>query len=80
MLVSRVASIGKVRHKEQPFSGPLSRHLTAYQSLASYVRSILRDLLEMILAAMLMEGSADREQDDWVALSLGYVPFVHSIS
>ena len=71
MLVSRIACLGKIRHQEQPFSGPLSRHLTAYQAMASSVRNGLRDLLEMALAAMLMEGSVDRDlQSDWMDLSL----------
>ena len=70
MLISRVACLGKIHHKQLPYSGPLSRHLTAYQGMASNIRNALRDLLEMILAAMLMEGSVDRNQSDWMALSL----------
>ena len=73
MLVSRVACLGKIRHQAKPYSGPLSRHLLAYQSLISSVRSALRDLLEMILAAMFLEGSVNRERDDWMDLSLRYV-------
>lgn len=72
MLVSRVACLGKIRHKEHPYSGPLSRHLTAFQAMASSVRNILRDLLEMNLASMLLDASVDRNQKDWMALSLAY--------
>ena len=70
MLVSRVACLGKIQHQAKPYSGPLSRHLLAYQSVVSSVRTTLRDLFEMILAAMFLEGSVTRERDDWMDLSL----------
>ena len=73
MLVSRVACLGKIQHQPKPYSGPLSKHLLAYQSIISSVRITLRDLLEMILAAMFLEGSVDREREDWMDLSLRFV-------
>ena len=73
MLVSRVACLGKIQHQPKPYSGPLSKHLRAYQSIISAVRTSLRDLLEMILAAMLLEGSVNRQREDWMSLSLRYV-------
>lgn len=72
MLVSRVACLGKIRHSSVGYSGPLSRHLLAYQSIISNVHTSLRDLLEMILAAMFLEGLVDRDRNDWAELSLGY--------
>ena len=72
MLVSRLACLGKIRHESKRWSGPLSRHLLAYQTLASNVVGSLRDLMEMILAAILLEGLVDRDRSDWTDISLGY--------
>lgn len=70
MLISRIACLGKIQHQKKPYSGPLSRHLLAYQSIISRVRNTLRDLVEMILAAMFLEGSVQRERTDWIDLSI----------
>lgn len=72
MMVSRVACLGKIRHQPKAYSGPLSRHLLAYQSIISNLQASLRDLIEMILTAMFLEGSINRDRDDWMQLSLGY--------
>ena len=72
MMVSRVACFGKIRHSPKMYSGTLSRHLLAYQSMISNVQASLRELIEMILVAMFLEGSIDRDRDDWMNLSLGY--------
>lgn len=74
MLISRLACLGKVHHSSKRWSGPLSRHLLAYQSLISNVHSTLRDLTENILAAMFLEGLVDRGRGDWTDISLG-LPF-----
>ena len=71
MLVSRLACLGKFRHEPKGWSGPLSRHLLAYQSIISNVHKSLRDLLEMLLAAMLLEGLVDRDRNDWAEFSFG---------
>ena len=73
MLVSRIACLGKIRHEQKPYSGTLSRHLLAYQSMTSSIRSSLRDLLEMTLVALFLEGLVDRDRDDWMDLSLRYI-------
>ena len=73
MLVSRVASLGKLRHQPVGYTGPLSRHLLAYQSMTSAVHASLRDLVEMSLATMFLDGMVDREREDWMDLSLGYI-------
>jgi len=72
MLVSRVACLGKIHHAQKAYSGPLSRHLLAYQSIVSSVHATLRDLMEMTLVGMFLEGLIDRDRDDWVDISLGY--------
>ena len=74
MMMSRVACFGKICHNSKTYSGTLSRHLLAYQSMISNVQASLRDLIEMILVAMFLEGSIDRDRDDWMDLSLGYTP------
>ena len=71
MLVSRLACLGKLHHEPKSWSGPLSRHLLAYQSIVSNLRKSLRDLIEMTLAAMFLEGSVDRDRSDWMDISLG---------
>ncbi|KAL6721581.1 hypothetical protein ACLMJK_000685 [Lecanora helva] len=74
MLVSRLACLGKIRHEPKRWSGPLSRHLLAYRSIISNVHDSLRDLMEMILASMFLEGLVDRDRKDWADISLG-LPF-----
>lgn len=74
MLISRTACLGKLRHQPRGYSGPLSRHLLSYYSIISSLHASLRDLIEMSLATMFLEGHADRERSDWMDLSLGYVP------
>lgn len=71
MLVSRVACLGKIGHRPLGYSGPLSRQFLGYQAMISAVRSNLRNLVEVILAALLLNGDADRDRNDWVELSLG---------
>lgn len=61
LLVSRVACLANLRHKNIGFTGPLSRHLLAYRDMASAVRSNLRNLVEMSLCNMLVDGHVSRE-------------------
>lgn len=70
LMISRVACIGKLRHRDIGYSGPLSRQLLSYQSLISAVRSTLRDLIEVVLTGLLLGGEADRGRDDWTELAL----------
>ncbi|KAL2011533.1 hypothetical protein VTN00DRAFT_4251 [Thermoascus crustaceus] len=75
MLVSRVACIGKLRHKSIGYSGPLSRQLLSYRSLVCAVRATLRDLIEVVLAGLLLSGEADRDRKDWTEMSVK-LPFI----
>ncbi|KAM5473767.1 hypothetical protein MferCBS49748_000731 [Microsporum ferrugineum] len=75
LLVSRVACFGKIQHKPIGYSGPLSRQLLSFRALISTVRSTLRDLMEVILASLLLSGDANRDRDDWTELSLS-LPFI----
>ncbi|KAI4163464.1 MAG: hypothetical protein LQ342_002971 [Letrouitia transgressa] len=74
MLVSRVACLGKIHHQSRGYSGPLSRHMLAYYSIVSVLQAHLRDLVEMSLVTMFLEGLVDREREDWMEISLG-LPF-----
>lgn len=70
MLVSRVACVAKLQHKSIGYSGPLSRQLLCYRSLISAVRSTLRNLIEVILTGLLLNGDASRDRNDWSTLSV----------
>ena len=72
LLVSRLACNGKMLHPLKGYSGPLSRHLLAYQSLVSSIRSSLRDLVEMCLAVLFLEGRAERIREDLLEISNAY--------
>lgn len=78
MLVSRVACIGKLRHKNIGYSGPLSRQLLSFRSLISTVRATLRDLIEVVLAGLLLSGDADRDRKDWTEMGSKYTTFRNS--
>ena len=73
MLVSRVACLGKIHHQPRGYSGPLSRHMLSYYSVISTMQASLRDLVEMSVGTMFLEGYVDRERDDWMDLSVGYL-------
>lgn len=75
LLVSRVACFGKLRHKPIGFTGPLSRALLSFHSFISTVRESCHDLVEMVLANLLLNGDAGRDRDDWADLGLS-LPFI----
>ncbi|KAL8908916.1 MAG: hypothetical protein Q9207_000492 [Kuettlingeria erythrocarpa] len=70
MLISRVACLGRVVHQPVGYSGPLSRHLLAYHAIIAAVQTALRDLLEMSVVTMFLEGYVDRDRDDWMEIAL----------
>ncbi|KAK4168046.1 protein MKT1 [Cladorrhinum sp. PSN259] len=75
LLVSRCATLLKMRHEAFGYTGPLSKSLLAFRSLASEVRSADRDLVEGILAFTFMVAQADRKRDDNWELSAS-LPFI----
>ncbi|MCJ1281580.1 hypothetical protein MMC26_000900 [Xylographa opegraphella] len=79
MFISWVASLGKIRHHAIGYSGPLNRQLLAFQSIVSEVRASLRDLIEMSLVSLFLEGDADRDRKDWMDISLS-LPFYEDTS
>lgn len=70
MLVSRVACLGRLIHQQRGYSGPLSRHLQAYHSMISAVQASMRDLVEMCVVTMFLEGSVERDREDWMDIAL----------
>lgn len=59
-LISRAATIGKLRHQPIGYSGPLNRQTLAFRSQISAVRKTLRDLIEVVYVNMLLNGDVDR--------------------
>jgi hypothetical protein len=77
-LISRIACLGPLQHREIGYTGVLSRSMLAYTSIIDAVRQSLRDLLEVCLTTMLLNGDADRNRTDFNELGLEYVPLVLS--
>jgi Temperature dependent protein affecting M2 dsRNA replication len=73
-LLSRLASLAKLKHGPIGYTGPLSRDLLTYQSFGSALRSNLRDLIEMVVGALFLTNDGDRESRgspaDWNAIGL----------
>ncbi|KAL2130193.1 hypothetical protein VTI74DRAFT_6782 [Chaetomium olivicolor] len=76
LLISRCASLLKLRHQANGYTGPLSKNLLSFRSLVSEVRSADRDLIEAILASMFMYAQAKRNRDDNWELSHD-LPFLY---
>ncbi|KAL3423403.1 XPG domain-containing protein [Phlyctema vagabunda] len=64
MLIGRTACLLKLRHKENGYTGPLSKVFLLYNSLVKVVREADRDLMEAITATMLMSAQVDRSNSD----------------
>ena len=69
-LVARIACLGRLEHGEIGYTGILSRNMLAYSSIVDAVRQSLRDLLEVCLTTMLLNGDADRDRPDLSDLGL----------
>jgi hypothetical protein len=77
LLISRIASLGLLNHKEIGYTGPLSRHLLAYHQMAAAVRNAARDLLEAHACGLLLSGAALRDWEPKMMRELGAtLPFV----
>ncbi|KAF2396824.1 hypothetical protein EJ06DRAFT_533556 [Trichodelitschia bisporula] len=63
LLISRVACLGRFSHKEIGYTGPLSRHLLGFHSMITAVRNGLRDLMEVCMTTLLLNGDATRDED-----------------
>lgn len=68
LLISRCATLLKLRHQTNGYTGPLNKNLLAFRSLSSAVREANRDLIEAIVASMFIYGQSKRERDDLLEL------------
>ncbi|EWC48207.1 hypothetical protein DRE_02311 [Drechslerella stenobrocha 248] len=79
-LISRVASLGKLRHNSIGYTGPLSRTLLTFNSIIRLMSKNLENLTQMVLTSLLMNGDADRDdRKDWNQLGLE-IPFAEDIN
>ncbi|KAK0651874.1 temperature dependent protein affecting M2 dsRNA replication-domain-containing protein [Cercophora newfieldiana] len=69
LLISRCATLLKLRHQSNGYTGPLSKGLLVFRSLVSEVRSADRDLVEAILASIFLHAQAVRKRTDYWQLS-----------
>jgi hypothetical protein len=69
LLISRCATLLKLGHQSNGYTGPLSKNLLVFRSLVSEVRSADRDLIEAILASMFLHAQAVRKREDGWELS-----------
>lgn len=69
-LVAKVACLGELDHEAIGYTGILSRNMLSYGSIVEAVRCSLRDLLEVCLTTLLLNGDANRDRPDWSDLGL----------
>jgi hypothetical protein len=69
LLISRCASLLKLRHEVNGYTGPLNKNLLAFRSLSTAVRDADRDLIEAIVASMFLNAQSKRERDDQLEIS-----------
>ena len=68
LLISRCATLLKLRHQTNGYTGPLNKNLLAFRSLSATVREANRDLIEGIVTSMFISGQSERERDDYLEL------------
>lgn len=73
ILIGRTACLLKLRHDHLGYTGPLSRNFLAFHSIIKEVRETDRDLLEGVLASLLLNGQGKRPRDDLDGLGRRYV-------
>ncbi|KAA8568957.1 hypothetical protein MFRU_017g01250 [Monilinia fructicola] len=60
ILISRAACLLKIRHSPIGYTGPLSKNFLSYHSIIKSIRDTDRDLIEAIVASMLLSGQVVR--------------------
>ncbi|KAL7625082.1 hypothetical protein AAE478_004296 [Parahypoxylon ruwenzoriense] len=68
LLISRCAILLKLRHQANGYTGPLSKNFLCFRSLSSSIREAGRDLIEAIVASMLLFAQTDRERNDYLEI------------
>ncbi|CZS94465.1 hypothetical protein WAI453_008066 [Rhynchosporium graminicola] len=64
ILIGRLSCLLKLRHQNLGYTGPLSKNFLSYHSIIKEVRETDRDLLEGVLASLLLNGQGTRPRDD----------------
>ena len=68
-LLSKIGCLGRLRHDPVGYVGPLDRGLLTFAWEITYIREMLRDLMETIMVTMFLNGEAARERSDWQQLT-----------
>lgn len=79
LLISRCAILLKLRHQANGYTGPLSKNFLCFRSLSSSIRETDRDLIEAIVASMLLFAQTERERDDYLEIGQGFVFVIREI-
>ncbi|KAL2075288.1 hypothetical protein VTL71DRAFT_231 [Oculimacula yallundae] len=78
ILIGRTACLLKLRHQNLGYTGPLSKNFLSFHSIIKEVRDTDRDLLEGVLASLLLNGQGKRPRDDCDGLGRS-LPFLKDI-
>ncbi|KAB8296693.1 hypothetical protein EYC80_002114 [Monilinia laxa] len=68
ILISRAACLLKIRHSPIGYTGPLSKNFLSYHSIIKAIRETDRDLIEAIVASMLLSGQVVRNVNQYQGL------------
>lgn len=68
-LIGRCASLLRLGHQANGYTGPLSRDLLYFRSLASAVREVDRDLIEAIVASTFLHAQSKRDRTDYLDIN-----------
>lgn len=69
LLISRCAILLKLHHEANGYTGPLSKNFLHFRSLSSSIRETHRDLVEGIVASLLLHAESKKERDDYLEIS-----------
>lgn len=65
-LIGRAATLLKLRHQMIGYTGPLNKSLLSFRALTTAVREADRDLIDSIVASMMLHGQSERTRTDSV--------------
>lgn len=68
LLISRCSILLKLHHETNGYTGPLSKNFLHFRSLSSSIRETSRDLVEAIVASMLLHGQGKKQRDDYLSI------------
>ncbi|OLL23138.1 hypothetical protein NEOLI_000562 [Neolecta irregularis DAH-3] len=77
LLICRIASVLSVRHKIVPWTGPLNKNMTHFNSLVNAIHRHLRNLTEVVTVSAFMNGDVQRLGRNDVTDLAFRLPFLH---